>query len=215
MLIADVTNYIEQIAPPSYQESYDNARLIVGEKNTPVTGILICLDAIEAIVDEAIERGCNLIVAHHPIVFGGIKTFNGKNYVERTVIKAIKNDIAIYAAHTNLDNVFRNGVNGKIAQKLGLQNTRILSPKKGLLKKLQVFVPNQAMEQVSEALFEAGAGNIGNYAECSFVSNGVGSFKANELANPAVGQKNRLHLEATKSSPPKNESSSSLRRSCL
>ncbi len=196
MIIADIVSYLEQIAPPAYQESYDNARLIVGNKKAIVTGVLICLDAIEAVVDEAIELGCNMIVAHHPIVFGGIKSFTGSNYVERVVIKAIKHDIAIYAAHTNLDNIFKNGVNAKIAEKLGLENTRILAPKRQLLEKLQVFVPNQAMEQVSEALFAAGAGNIGNYSDCSFVSNGIGSFRPNQEANPTIGKAGELELQS-------------------
>ena len=134
MKIKDVTNFLETIAPSAYQESYDNAGLIVGDANTEVTGVLCCLDSTEAIVQEAIDTGCNLIVAHHPIVFKGLKRFNGKNYVERTIISAIKNDIAIYAIHTNLDNVYYQGVNTKIAEKLALQNTRILAPKSGFKK---------------------------------------------------------------------------------
>lgn len=195
MKIREVVNYLEAIAPPALQESYDNAGLIVGDPTSAVTGILIALDAIEAIIDEAIEKGCNLVVAHHPIVFGGLKKFTGKNYVERVIIKAIQHNIAIYAAHTNLDNVYQNGVNGKIAEKLGLVNTRILAPKKGLLKKLYVFVPKQATEQVKQAMFDAGAGCIGNYNECSFSVEGVGSFKANEQSNPSVGTIGKRHHE--------------------
>lgn len=195
MKIKNVVEYLESIAPRSLQESYDNAGLIVGDKNLTVTGILIALDTIEAVLDEAIQKGCNLVVAHHPIVFGGLKTFTGKNYVERVILKAIKNDIAIYAAHTNLDNVYRNGVNGKIAEKLGLTKTRILSPKKGLLKKLSVFVPIEATESIKNALFNAGAGSIGNYSECSFRTEGVGSFKANASSNPTVGEIGTQHEE--------------------
>lgn len=195
MKIKDVVEYLESIAPRSLQESYDNAGLIVGDKNVAVTGVLIALDTIEAVVDEAIEKGCNLVVAHHPIVFGGLKTFTGKNYVERVIIKAIKNDIAIYAAHTNLDNVYKNGVNGKIAEKLGLTKTRILNPKKGLLKKLSVFVPIDSTERIKTVLFDAGAGNIGNYSESSFKTAGVGSFKANEFSNPTVGKIGTQHEE--------------------
>jgi dinuclear metal center YbgI/SA1388 family protein len=195
MKIKDIVDYVASIAPPSYQESYDNAGLIVGDQNKELTGVLIALDTIEAVIDEAIEKKCNLVVAHHPIVFGGLKTFTGKNYVERVVIKAIKNDIAIYVAHTNLDNVYHNGVNGKIAEKIGLVNTKILAPKKGLLKKLCVFVPKVAVEEVSQAMFDAGAGNIGNYSDCSFRVQGKGSFKANEKANPVVGQIGVRHNE--------------------
>ncbi|WMX14538.1 Nif3-like dinuclear metal center hexameric protein [Aureispira sp. CCB-E] len=195
MKIKNVVEYLESIAPKSLQESYDNAGLIVGDKEVEVTGILIALDTIEAVLDEAMEKGCNLVVAHHPIVFGGLKSFTGKNYVERVVLKAIKNDIAIYAAHTNLDNVYRNGVNGKIAEKIGLTQTKILSPKKGLLKKLSVFVPIEATEAVKNALFEAGAGSIGNYSECSFRTEGVGSFKGDEASNPTVGEVGAQHEE--------------------
>lgn len=194
MKIKDITNYLETIAPLAYQESYDNSGLIVGDKNTEVKGILVSLDSTEDIVEEAIEKGCNLVVAHHPIVFGGLKKFNGKNYVERTVIKAIKNDIAIYAIHTNLDNVIE-GVNGKIGEKLGLTQTRVLAPKKGMLKKLITYVPLEAKEQVMDALFKAGAGNIGNYSECSFSSNGQGTYLANEKATPYKGDRSKRHHE--------------------
>ena len=194
MKIQDITNHLEKIAPLSYQESYDNAGLIVGDKTTEVTGVLVCLDSTEEIVAEAMEKGCNLIVAHHPIVFGGLKTFTGKNYVERTVLKAIKNDIAIYAIHTNLDNVI-DGVNGIIAEKLGLKNTRVLAPKPNLLKKLVTYVPTGQKEEVLAALFSAGAGHIGNYSECSFSINGEGSYWANEKANPYKGDASKRHVE--------------------
>ena len=194
MKIKEITNYLETIAPLSYQESYDNAGLIVGDKEQEVTGVLVCLDSTEEIVEEAIEKGCNLIVAHHPIVFGGLKTFTGKNYVERTVLKAIKNDIAIYAIHTNLDNVIE-GVNGKIASILGLKNTKVLSPKRNMLKKLVTFVPFEAKEKVLDALFNAGAGNIGNYSECSYLTEGNGTYKANAEANPYKGKTNIRHTE--------------------
>ncbi|MCH2021392.1 MAG: Nif3-like dinuclear metal center hexameric protein [Saprospiraceae bacterium] len=196
MKIKEIIEFLNSVAHPSYQESYDNSGLIVGNSQWEVTGILVCLDSIESIIDEAITKNCNLVIAHHPIVFNGLKTFTGRNYIERTVIKAIKNDIAIFAVHTNLDNVYINGVNTKISQKLGLINTQILAPAKGVLNKLYVFVPDTALEKVSEALFDAGAGEIGNYSECSFVAKGEGSFKANENANPVVGQKGLRHYEA-------------------
>ena len=195
MKIKNITSYIEQIAPLSYQESYDNSGLIVGDTNKEVTKVLLCLDSIEAIIDEAIEKKCELVIAHHPIVFSGLKKFNGKNYIERVVIKAIKHDIAIYACHTNLDNVFSNGVNQKIAQKIGLVNTKILAPKNGLLKKLATFVPEKNQEQVREAIFNAGAGHIGNYDQCSFNTEGTGTYRAQENANPYLGKIGEQHQE--------------------
>ncbi len=194
MKIKEITNYLEELAPLSYQESYDNAGLIVGDRETKVKGILVCLDSTEEIVEEAIEKGCNLIVAHHPIVFGGLKTITGKNYVERTVLKAIKNDIAIYAIHTNLDNVI-DGVNGMIASKLGLKNIKVLAPKPNMLKKLITYVPTKHKEKVLSALFESGAGNIGNYSECSFSIKGKGSYWANEKATPYIGDSSKRHIE--------------------
>lgn len=187
MKISAITSYLERIAPLSYQESYDNSGLIVGNPNDTVQRVLIALDCTEAVVDEAIEKGCGLIITHHPIVFKGLKKFNGKNYVERVVLKAIKNDIALYAIHTNLDNVL-GGVNSKIAEKLGLENTAILNPKSGLIKKLTVFVPRTHVESVRTALFEAGAGAIGDYDECSFNSIGYGTFRAGQDANPTLGE---------------------------
>jgi dinuclear metal center YbgI/SA1388 family protein len=194
MKIKEFTIYLETIAPSSLQESYDNAGLIVGDADADIAGVLVSLDCTEEIVDEAIDNNCNLIVAHHPIVFGGLKKINGKNYVERTVIKAIKNDIAIYAIHTNLDNVYE-GVNKRIADKLGLLRIHILAPKPNLLKKLVTFVPVEFAEKVKQAIFEAGAGHIGNYSECSFVAAGVGSFKASNDAKPFVGEIDKQHQE--------------------
>lgn len=162
MKIYELTNYLETIAPPSYQESYDNSGLIVGDSAAEIKGVLISLDAIEAVVDEAIDLNCNLIVAHHPIVFRGLKRLNGKSYVERVVMKAIKNDIAIYAIHTNLDNVYQNGVNAKIAEKLNLRNTRILSPKQAL-KKLVALVPGGDAEAVKQSLVQAGVESISDF----------------------------------------------------
>jgi dinuclear metal center YbgI/SA1388 family protein len=190
MLLKEITQYLEKLAPLSYQESYDNAGLITGSPEWEVTGILISLDATEAVVEEAITQSCNLIVAHHPIVFKGLKKLTGANYVERTVLKAIKNDIAMYAIHTNLDNV-KGGVNYKIAEKLGLQQVKILSPKKQILQKLVTFVPVGNTNQVLAALYEAGAGNIGNYAGCSFRTSGTGTFTPNEEANPHIGKQNK------------------------
>jgi len=194
MLINEITGFLENIAHPSLQESYDNAGLITGNGSWECKGIISCLDATEEVVKEAIEKKCNLIVAHHPIVFKGLKKITGKNYVEKTIITAIKNDIAIYAIHTNLDNVI-NGVNGKIADKLGLINRSILVPKENLLQKLAVFVPTAQKAALLEALFAAGAGNIGNYRECSFSTPGTGSFKGGQGTDPFVGKPGERHYE--------------------
>ena len=194
MQVKQITQYLESIAPLAFQESYDNAGLIIGRSEDEVSGILISLDITEEIVDEAISKHLNLIVSHHPIIFSGIKKLNGKNYIERCVAKAIKNDIAIYASHTNLDSVF-GGVNSKICEKLELQNCRILSPGTDLLKKLTTFVPVAQAEKVRKALFDAGAGSIGNYDSCSYNVNGTGTFRGNDQSHPFAGKKNQLHLE--------------------
>jgi len=194
MKISEFINFLESLAPPSLQEHYDNAGLITGNAGWPCTGIICSLDATEEVVDEAMANGCNLVVAHHPIIFGGLKKINGKNYVERTIIKAIKNDIAIYAIHTNLDKVME-GVNGKIAAKLGLQKLSVLVSRENSLKKLFVFVPADKAEQVRNAIFKAGGGHIGNYSECSFNTDGTGTFKAGEATHPYVGEKGLQHSE--------------------
>jgi dinuclear metal center YbgI/SA1388 family protein len=194
MTINEITQFLETIAPLSLQEGYDNAGLLTGNAAWECTGIMTTLDATEAVVMEAKAKNCNLIVAHHPIIFSGLKKLNGKNYVERTVITAIKNDVAIYAIHTNLDNVLA-GVNGKMADMLGLVNRRVLSPKPGLLKKLAVFVPEAQAAAVRSAVFEAGAGHIGNYSECSFNSSGGGTYKAGDGSNPFVGNAGEQHMQ--------------------
>lgn len=194
MKINEILQYLETVAPRSYQESYDNAQLITGESSWECTGVLLTLDAIEIIVEEAIETGCNLIIAHHPIVFSGLKSITGKNYIERTIIKAIKNDIAIYACHTNLDNV-KAGVNQRIADQLGLINTKVLAPKTGVLKKLYTYIPMDHQEEIMNALFKAGAGRIGEYSECSFSSSGEGTFKGSDASQPFIGEKGVRHYE--------------------
>ncbi|MEX2336544.1 MAG: Nif3-like dinuclear metal center hexameric protein [Fulvivirga sp.] len=188
--IKDIIQYLESIAPPAYQEGYDNARLITGDSQQKVTNILITLDTTEAIVAEAIEKDCNLIISHHPIIFKSLKSLTGKNYVERTVIKAIKNDIAIYAIHTNLDNI-SSGVNKKICEKIDIINTRVLLPKQETLLKLATFIPRAYTKEVVAALHAAGAGNVGNYSHCSFKVPGTGTFQPNDEANPLIGQANQ------------------------
>lgn len=187
MKIKEIIDHLEKWAPPVYQESYDNSGLLTGDKNAECTGCLITLDTIEAVLDEAIEKNCNLVVSHHPIIFGGLKKITGRNYVERTVLKAIKNDIAIYAIHTNLDNV-HTGVNRKICDLIGISEPAILAPKSNLLKKLTVFVPQEDAERVRKAMFDAGAGSIGRYEECSFSTDGTGTFRPGPDSNPSIGK---------------------------
>ena len=186
MLIKEVIKILEDWASPFLQESYDNSGLIAGNANQEFKAALICLDSTEQIVQEAIDKGCNLIIAHHPIVFSGIKKLTGKTYVERTLIKAIKNDVAIYAIHTNLDNI-KNGVSFEMADLLGLINAKVLEPKRDLLYKLVTYVPDSHVEVVRDGLFEAGAGTIGNYSECSFITSGTGTFLPGHGSNPFSG----------------------------
>jgi len=185
--IQDIINSLEILAPLSYQESYDNSGLLTGNSQEAITGILISLDMNEDIVNEAIERNCNMVIAHHPIIFKGLKKLTGSNYVERTIIKAVQNNIAMYAIHTNLDSI-STGVNKKICDKLELINTRILAPKDNTLKKLITYIPVNETDKVLNALFEAGAGKLGNYQECSFQSTGNGTFFPLEKANPSIGK---------------------------
>ncbi len=194
MKLGELTTFLETVAPLAYQEDYDNSGLIIGEPDKEINGALISLDCTEAVVDEAIANGLNLIVSHHPIVFRGLKRFNGKNYVERVVMKAIKHDIALYAIHTNFDSVL-SGVNKKICDKLGVKNPDILKPKEGSLKKLVTFCPKGDAEKVRKALFDAGAGWIGNYSECSYNTEGFGTFKAGEGTDPHVGKVGQRHQE--------------------
>ncbi|HSZ85526.1 MAG TPA: Nif3-like dinuclear metal center hexameric protein [Puia sp.] len=192
--ISEIISHLETLAPPAYQESYDNSGLLTGNSNRECSGALISLDATEEVINEAIAKKCNLVVAHHPIIFSGLKKITGRNYVEKTIIAAIKNDIAIYAIHTNLDNVLH-GVNAKMADKLGLVNRKIFLPKQSTLKKLYTFVPVANFEKVRNAVFNAGGGNIGDYSEAGFSIQGEGSFKAGENANPHVGEIGKRHYE--------------------
>lgn len=194
MQISAIINFLETVAPLQLQESYDNAGLITGSGDWECQSVLISLDATEAVIDEAIKRKCNLVVAHHPIIFSALKKITGRNYVEKTLIKAIKNDVAIYAIHTNLDNI-SSGVNGKIAKLIGLSSACVLAGKSNTLKKLFTFVPLADTDKVRNAIFGAGAGNIGNYSECSFNVEGVGTFKGGEGTNPYVGEVGKLKRE--------------------
>lgn len=194
MKIKEITNELERFAPLSVQEDYDNSGLIIGDFNKDIQKALICLDVTEDIMEEAIQGNYELIIAHHPIIFKGLKKINGKNFVERLVLTAIKNDIAIYAFHTNADNVLA-GVNGIIAEKLGLSNVEILQPKRKILRKLVTFCPEQMAEKVRNTLFEAGAGEYRNYDHCSFNVTGEGTFRGNDSSTPYVGEKGEMHFE--------------------
>ncbi|WP_129717090.1 Nif3-like dinuclear metal center hexameric protein [Pedobacter sp. SYP-B3415] len=194
MKVTELTSFLEQIAPRDYQESYDNAGLITGDPALEITGVLVSLDCTEAILDEAISSGCNVIVSHHPIIFKGLKSLTGKTYVERVIIKAIRHNLAVYAIHTNLDSV-HTGVNKRISDRLGLSGTMVLQPKAGLLRKLVTYCPQAHATQLREALFKAGAGNIGNYSSCSFNQDGVGTFLGNADTKPFAGEPGRLQHE--------------------
>ncbi len=194
MKVKDIISEIENFAPLALQESFDNSGLQVGEVNASVTGILLCLDVTEEVIDEAVELECNLVISHHPLLFKGLKSLTGASYVERSVMKACKHGITIYAAHTNLDNV-TGGVSYRMAEKLGLHNIRILSPQKNSLLKLVAFVPDKSAEKVRNALFAAGAGSIGNYDSCSYNVAGEGTFRAGEYTHPFCGEIGELHAE--------------------
>ena len=194
MKIGQIISAIEVFAAPELQEDYDNAGLITGERSWNCSGVLCALDVTVDVLKEARRNNCNLVVAHHPIIFRGLKRINGKNYVEQVIIEAIKNDIAIYAAHTNLDNILL-GVSGMIAKKLGLKNIAVLQPKNKMLRRLITFAPVDKAEEVRQAVFDAGAGQIGRYSECSFNSNGTGTFKAEPGADPYVGEIGKRHEE--------------------
>lgn len=194
MKLKEITDFLEEYAPLQLQEPYDNAGLLTGSPGQNIDKALITLDVTDAVMDEAIAKGCQLIIAHHPLIFKPIKQLTGATQVEQLIIKSIKNDLALYAMHTNLDNV-KNGVNKMLAEKLGLKNTRVLAPADSGLKKLVTFCPNEYAPKVREAIFEAGAGYIGNYDNCSYNLKGEGTFRALEGANPFVGKKNEIHTE--------------------
>lgn len=195
MTVQDVIGHLEELAPLAYAEDFDNVGLLVGDKHSKVTGILVTLDTLEAVVDEAITENCNLIVSFHPIIFSGLKSLTGRNYVERVVMKAIRNDIAIVAIHTALDNALE-GVNDMICEQLGLINRKILMPQSGTIRKLVTYVPGADADTLRAALFESGAGQIGHYSNCSFNTEGTGTFLGDDETNPAVGKKGEVRHES-------------------
>jgi len=188
MKIKQLLTILEEMAPLAYAEDFDNVGLLIGNQDNDVTGILVCHDALESVIDEAIAKKCNFVVCFHPIIFSGLKKITGKNYVEKSIIKAIKNDISIYAVHTALDN-HKNGVNKIFSDALGLKKTKILVPKENFIQKLITYTIAENVEKVRNALFDAGAGNIGNYEDCSFNSQGIGTYMGNENSNPEIGER--------------------------
>ncbi|MBO5989581.1 MAG: Nif3-like dinuclear metal center hexameric protein [Paludibacteraceae bacterium] len=194
MKASELCNIIEKYAPLRYQESYDNCGLQIGDASQEVSGVLITMDVTEEVVEEAAKKGCNFILAHHPLIFRGLKKLTGGDYVQRCAIKAIKKDICIYACHTNADKI-HGGVSFKLAEKLGLANCKVLAPEYENLLKLVTFVPAAHTEKVLDALHAAGAGTCGNYDRCSFRHEGTGAFRANEGCSPFVGNKGEIHEE--------------------
>ncbi|MSP85470.1 MAG: Nif3-like dinuclear metal center hexameric protein [Flavobacteriaceae bacterium] len=188
MKIKEIITVLEEMAPLAYAEDFDNVGLLVGDKKTEATGVLVCHDALESVIEEAVAKKCNLIVCFHPILFSGLKKITGKNYVERAIIKAIKNDIAIYAVHTALDN-HTEGVNKIFSNALGLTKTKILIPKEDFIRKLVTYTIPENADKLRNSLFDSGAGNIGNYENCSFNSKGIGTYMGNEYSNPEIGER--------------------------
>ena len=194
MKLSEIISVIESFAPLAYQENYDNSGLILGDSSMKINKALITIDVTEEVVDEAIDVGANLIISHHPVIFNAIKKITGNSCSERIIIKAIKKNLALYSAHTNIDNI-REGVNLKICQKLGLSKTVILHPVQGELRKIVTFVPLSHADNVRTALFNSGAGHIGNYEQCSYNLEGFGTFKGSENTNPYAGERGKLHFE--------------------
>ncbi len=194
MKLSKVIEALEEFAPLHFQEDYDNSGLMLGDRNSDVSKALICLDVTDEIIDEAIREKCDLIISHHPLIFNGIKKLTGSCMQERILVRAIKHELAIYAFHTNLDNVFY-GVNFILAEKIGLKQVSILAPKRNLLRKLVTFCPLKHAEQVRNALFQAGAGHIGDYDCCSYNVDGKGTFRAGNNTNPFIGEKGQIHFE--------------------
>jgi dinuclear metal center YbgI/SA1388 family protein len=194
MKIKDIINILEAFAPVALQEDYDNSGLTVGDRENDCSGCLVCLDVTLEIIDEALKKNCNLVISHHPVIFKGLKQLAGKSMVERIVMKAVRHDIVLYSMHTNLDNV-KGGVNRVLSEKLGLVNLSILRQSPGMLRKIVTFCPTDHSEQVRQAIFRAGAGQIGDYDQCSFNAEGLGSFRAGDSSNPFVGHIGEIHFE--------------------
>jgi dinuclear metal center YbgI/SA1388 family protein len=194
MKLKDLCSYLDSAVPLSFQEGYDNSGLQIGLPESEISSAMITLDVTEEVMNEAVSENCDLIISHHPLIFNGIKSITGRTFTEKILYKAVKNDIAIYSSHTNLD-IFSNGVSRKMAEKLNLKGIKVLSPLKNRLLKLVTYIPESSLEKVREALFEAGAGVTGNYDKCGFAAPGTGSFRANENSKPFIGEKGKIHFE--------------------
>ena len=188
MIVKDVIDHLDEFAPLCYAEEFDNVGLIIGDYNQKVKGILVTLDSTEIVVEEAIKKKCNLIISFHPIIFNDLKSITKKNYVDRVIHKAIKNDIAIVAIHTALDNSII-GVNSTICKRLKIKDSKILIPKEKTIKKLTTYIPYKNVERLKSEIFKIGGGSIGKYENCSFSYEGMGSFKGNEQSSPKIGEK--------------------------
>jgi dinuclear metal center YbgI/SA1388 family protein len=194
LTIGEIIHYLESLAPIALQENYDNSGLQTGNPSDRIESVLITIDITEDVVEEATRIGAGLIISHHPLIFGGLKRLTGSNSVERTLLKAIRHNIALYSAHTNLDAI-QGGVNTMIANKLGLERQKILNPGKSMLRKLVTFVPVAQLAEVQKAIFDAGAGHIGNYDQCSFSTPGKGTFRGDDTTHPFAGKKGVFHTE--------------------
>ena len=194
MKLKELCSYLDSAVPLAFQEGYDNSGLQVGSPEREITSAMITLDVTEDVIKDALAEKCDVVVSHHPLIFNGIKNLTGKSFTEKIIYEAVKNDIAVYSAHTNLD-VFNSGVSRKMAEKIGLEDISVLSPSANLLLKLVTFIPESYLEKVRNAIFEAGAGVTGNYDFCAFTNSGTGSFRGNEMAKPFVGEKGKIHFE--------------------
>jgi len=194
MKLKDLCSYLDSAVPLSFQEDYDNSGLQVGNPEKEVSSAMLTLDVTEEVIDEAVSQKCDIIISHHPLIFNGIKRITGRTFTERILYKAVKHDIVIYSSHTNLD-IFSNGVSRKMAEKLDLKDIKVLSPLEKRLLKLVTYIPESHLEKVREALFEAGAGVIGNYDRCGFTTSGTGTFRGNENSKPFIGEKGKIHFE--------------------
>ena len=194
MKLNDLTSYLDSVVPLSFQEDYDNSGLQIGSPEREISSVMITLDVTEEVIHEAISKKCDVLVSHHPLIFKPLKRITCKSFTERILYEAVKNDIAVYSAHTNLD-AFSDGVSRKMAEKIGLEEITVLSPSANKLVKLVTYIPESHLEIVRNALFDAGAGVIGNYDKCGFASSGTGSFRANEMAKPFRGEKGKIHFE--------------------
>ncbi|HDR89828.1 MAG TPA: Nif3-like dinuclear metal center hexameric protein [Bacteroidetes bacterium] len=194
MKVIELVEFLDAFAPPGLQESYDNAGLLLGDPGATLSGALISVDVTEKVIMEAVKKKMNLVVAHHPLIFQPLKKITGSGPVEKAVIASLREGVAVYAAHTNLDAV-HGGVNGRICRKIGLQNCSVLKPERGRLKKLVCFIPSGHLESVSRAVFDAGAGHIGNYDRCGYHTKGEGTFRALDGADPYVGKTGEIHTE--------------------